>query len=313
MSDSIIPVIDLSPFLAGDAEGSRHVVQTIQLACETTGFFVIVGHGVSEELIEKMYQTSRTFFDRPVAEKNAIGMSGDLRGGVTYTPLLSERLAATQGMDTPGDLKETLNFGAELGGTLWPTQPIGLQEIWLAYYAAMCQLSRHLRSIFAKAIGLPDDFFEEQFVNHRSAVRVLNYPEQTVAPEPGQLRAGAHTDYGFLTILRSEASAGGLEVQDRDGTWHQAPSIPGSFVINIGDVMMRWTNDQWVSTMHRVGNPPSEQALGSRRQSMAFFLNPSAEAEIRCLDAFCSATSPAKYPPIRWINYMDEKQRTAES
>src|SRR5205085_1166939 len=120
-------------------------------------------------------------------------------------------------------------------------------------------------------------------------------------PEPGQLRAGAHTDYGFITILRSETSPGGLQVRRRDGTWLDAPAIEGAFVVNIGDALMRWTNDQWVSTLHRVANPPEGSGAQARRQSIPFFLNPSAETVIEVLPAFVGGG--AKYAPISFADY----------
>jgi isopenicillin N synthase-like dioxygenase len=139
-------------------------------------------------------------------------------------------------------------------------------------------------------------------------VRVIDYPQQKAPPLPGQLRAGAHTDYGFITILRSEAADGGLQVQTRSGDWIDAPAVDGAFVINIGDALMRWTNDAWVSTPHRVANPAS--GAGSRRQSIPFFLNPRADTVIDCLPAF-RADRSARYPPITYGDWIALKTKQA--
>ena len=113
---------------------------------------------------------------------------------------------------------------------------------------------------------------------------------------PGQLRAGAHSDYGSLTILKAEANPGGLQVYNKAGEWVDVPIVPDCFVVNIGDLMARWTNDRWVSTLHRVINPPREHALGSRRQSLVFFHNPNYDADISCLPTCIAAGEPPRYP-----------------
>ncbi|MEP7119226.1 MAG: 2OG-Fe(II) oxygenase family protein, partial [Acidobacteriota bacterium] len=178
----------------------------------------------------------------------------------------------------------------------------GLRAAHERYFGALSELSAHLRAIFALAAGLPRDAFEDSFGNHLSSLRVIDYPEPVAAPEPGQLRAGVHSDYGFVTILRSQASAGGLQAQARDGTWIDVPALDGAFVVNLGDALMRMTNDRWVSTPHRVVNPP-EGAANTRRQSIPYFHNPDADALVRCLEPFVSAERPARYEPISYRDY----------
>jgi isopenicillin N synthase-like dioxygenase len=141
-----------------------------------------------------------------------------------------------------------------------------------------------LRRIFARALGHDDDFFEPLFDDRASSLRVLNYPELDAPPDDGQLRAGAHRDYGFVTILRSENVAGGLEVQTRDGTWLEVETSPNAFVVNLGDLLAEWTGGRWVSTLHRVAVPPAG-AIGTRRQSLVFFHNPREDAYIDAIDA----------------------------
>jgi isopenicillin N synthase-like dioxygenase len=134
---------------------------------------------------------------------------------------------------------------------------------------------------------------------------ISNYPDQPEELEAGQLRAGAHTDYGGLTILKTEDKPGGLQVQTSDGRWEPVPIVPGAFIINLGDLMAQWTNDEWVSTMHRVVNPPRDQAIGSRRQSLVFFHQPNYDAVIECIPT-CTETAP-KYARTTSIEHLEMK------
>ncbi len=306
MNDPLsVPVIDIAPLVAGSASADE-AVAAIRAACESIGFFVITGHGVSDAVVERMRERSRAFFDLDPETKARTPTAGSIMGGVTYTPVRGEALAASRGELTPGDLKQILDYGPAWPGGPWPDEPPGLRDAWEAYYGAMSELAGHLRRAFALAIGLPADWFEDAFDRHLSSLRAIDYPELEQAPEPGQMRAGAHSDYGFLTILLSEASAGGLEVQPRSGGWVRVPSIEGGFVINIGDAMQRWTNDAWVSTVHRVANASADRT-GARRQSIPFFHNPNPDGRIEVLDRFVSADRPARYPPIAYRDYALEK------
>ena len=146
-----------------------------------------------------------------------------------------------------------------------------------------------------------------------SALRALNYPEQLVPPKPGQLRAGAHTDYGSLTILLPQEGSKGLELMTPDGQWTPVPPVPGAFVINIGDLMARWTNDRWVSTLHRVVNPSPEDGGMARRQSLAFFHQPNWDAEITVLDACLNEGEAAKYAPVLSGPYLMSKFKSTSA
>ena len=304
---SPVPVIDIGPFIRGEPQAAD-VVRAIEFACRATGFFLVIGHGVPERIVTDLSERAREFFDMPADWKQAQGRGTAVLGGVAFAPLAQEALAATLGVATPGDYKESLNFGQRLPGDAWPERPPGLEQVFRDYFAAMETLARHLRAAFCAAIGLAPDYFEPSFRSHLSALRVINYPEQRAPPLPDQLRAGAHTDYGFMTILRSQASLGGLQVQARGGAWLDAPSVEDAFVVNIGDAFMRWTNNEWVSTPHRVVNPPGP---GHRRQSIPFFLNPDRDTLIECLAPFRTEASPAKYAPITFGDYIELKTRQA--
>jgi len=171
----------------------------------------------------------------------------------------------------------------------------------------MEMLTARLMELFAIGMDLPSGYFVDRFTDHNSTLRLINYPPQTEAPKPGQLRAGAHTDYGALTILLGQDRPGGLEVQSPSGEWIPGRTAPHSFVINIGDLMMRWSNDTRISTPHRVANPPPGSGDVSRRLSMAYFCNPNDGLMIECLPTCANADSPPRYPPIRAGQHRFEK------
>ena len=306
-----VPIVDIAPFTSGEGPGRESVSGAVRVACEEIGFFVMTGHGFPEELATRVYDASRAFFDLPADEKNAIGETGPIRGGLMHFAFGQEALAATLGAEPVSDLKETLDFGPGFFGDRWPVNPPDLEPAWRACYGAMSALAATLRRIFAVAIGLEPDFFEDKFRGDLSSLRVIDYPEQSTPPAPGQLRAGAHSDYGVLTILRTEDAPGGLQVRTRAGRWCEVPHVPGAFVVNIGDAMMRWTNDRWTSTQHRVVNPPVNPGRSTRRQSIAFFHNLPRDTVIECLPPFREVGVPPRYPPITYGEYAALRYRQA--
>jgi len=307
MSDSPVPVVDIGPYLAGSSVGKSQVAAAVDEACRNLGFLAISGHDIDPDLIESMLAISREYFARPVDEKMRQKMPPDRYRG--YTPLGAEILAASLDEVTPPDLKESFSIGptdvpndgyhtVPAAGTffapnMWPEEPASLREVWTAYYAAMEGLATDLMRIFALALGLPEDFFDNKVDKHITNFSVIHYPDQATPPQPGQLRAGAHTDYGSLTILYQEAADGGLQVNTPDGSWRDVPAIPGTMVVNLGDLMAEWTNDRWRSTLHRVVNPPN--AAGCDRLSMPFFHQPNYDAVIECIPSCCSTDNPPRY------------------
>ena len=290
-----VPTIDVAAFRAGEKLERASVVGAVRAACEDIGFFVMTGHDFPEELTTRIYKASRAFFDLPAEEKNAIGETGPVRGGLMHFAFGEEALAATLGQAAIPDLKEALDYGPDFFGDPWPANPADLKPAWCTYYEAMSALAATLRSIFAAALGLDPDYFEDRFQGHLSSLRVIDYPERSAPPALGQLRAGAHSDYGVLTILRTEDAPGGLQVRTRDGRWSDVPHVPDALVVNIGDAMMRWTNDHWISTQHRVVNPPLVPGQSTRRQSIAYFHNLPRDTVIECLPPFREAGVAPKY------------------
>ena len=164
----------------------------------------------------------------------------------------------------------------------------------LAYFDACLALGVDIHRAFARDLGLPPDFFADKLERPLATLRLLHYPPRAA---PGEIGAGEHTDYGNITLLATDG-VGGLEVRTRDGDWIDAPRIPGAFVVNIGDCLMRWTNDVYVSTPHRVVSRGAGE-----RYSIAFFLDPHPMARSRRSVCVPAGAAP-KYPPILAHDYL---------
>jgi isopenicillin N synthase-like dioxygenase len=306
-----IPVIDISPFTAARG-GKRTVVGAIARACEEVGFFGIVGHGVDDAAIAAIYREGRAFFGLARDEKMQIARPapGVSRG---YNSLADQSLGNTLATGVPPDLQESFAIGPLNPGSapywtggygpihfhpnLWPRRPAGFRAAVTDYWQQMEDLAARLARMFALALDLPEEFFADEIDRHVSTMRLNFYPAQPVAPLPGQVRAGAHSDYGAFTVLRTEAAPGGLQVVRRGGTWVDVPNIANGFVVNIGDMLMRWTNDRWVSTVHRVVNPPEAVRANATRMSVAFFQVPNHDVEVRCLESCTGPDNPPRYAP----------------
>ena len=315
------PVFDLAAFEAGNAAEKQKLGQVVDDICRETGFLAIRNHGVPQAVIDSVWARARGFFDLPAEEKQKA--RAPYKGyPYGYLGPELEALAKSRDIDSPPDLKESFNGGPLArpaaitdpealsfcyAATIWPQQPEGFIDAWKAYYAALEDLAARVMRLFAVALQLPETYFDSFIDAPISALRALNYPEQHVPPKPGQLRAGAHTDYGSLTILLPQTGSKGLEIITPDGNWTPVPPVDGAFVINIGDLMARWTNDRWVSTLHRVVNPSPADGGMARRQSLAFFHQPNWDAEINVLDACLKPGETAKYPPVLSGPYLMSK------
>ncbi|MCD9145112.1 isopenicillin N synthase family dioxygenase [Streptomyces albireticuli] len=326
--EGYVPVIDLSSARGGDALGRRNVAEAIGTVCETSGFLVIVGHGVPEAVIAEMYRATKEFFALPQPEKDALlsdpadplmrgfGRSGSLAASNADAAVEHERrrpdLSQTFTYNRLGDPGAVLPPSADERLRLpnkWPALP-GFEEAYRGYYAAMEELSVDIMRLFALALGLPEDWFDDKVDQHMTNLTTNYYPAQPEPPRPGQLRKGLHSDWGSLTVLYQDDAPGGLQVQGADGEWLDVPVIPGSFVINIGDLMAIWTNDKWVSTVHRVVNPPRE-AAHRERYSMPFFHQPNFDAVIECIPTCADPDRPARHEPVLSGEYITEKFRRA--
>jgi len=321
---TVVPVIDIGPYLRGE-DGAGTVVEQIRHACAEVGFFVLSGHDVTPELLGRMRAVSSAFFDLPDEEKRRhTSVPGETMG---YVPMGRENLAATLDLDRPADLKEIFDirrpdlpddpyYGSRMGRRLfrpfeWPARPDGFARTWTEYYRAVESLAARVMEVFALALELPADYVTDKTDRSVDYLRVTNYPAQDTPPAPGQLRAGEHTDYGTLTLVATEDVPGGLQVRTRSGEWADVPHVPDSFVVNIGDMMAQWTNDAWVSTLHRVANPDTG-AASARRQSVVFFQNPNYDTVIAPIETCVTPADPARYEPVpagEWLLNKVTKQR----
>jgi len=244
--------------------------------------------------------------------------------------MAEETLIRSLGGHGAPDLKEVFNVGpvdppgrrftdageAEVySPNLWPVALPQLRATWEPYYGEMLKLSSRLMGLFALALDLPSGYFRPYIDTSPSALRAINYPEQRNRPAQGQLRAGAHTDYGTLTILRQDDAPGGLEVRSpTHNQWVPIPCVPDAFVINVGDLLARWTNDRWRSTLHRVVNPQAGHTRRTRRQSMAFFHNANYHSVVSCLPTCVEAGQRAKYQPVTaGVHLMTKFKRTVNA
>jgi isopenicillin N synthase-like dioxygenase len=315
MSD--VPVIDVTRARDGGLDARRRVARAIDEACRDIGFFAVVGHGVPGALVDDVRRRAHAFFERPMADKLAARhpVEGMNRG---YHAAGRETLAAANDAAAPPDLKEYFHVGpVDVGDDPYYTSPLGRRHfepnLWpamdgfedaiTAYYRTMSGLVTVLMRLAALALEVDEHFFDDKVDRSIGTMRLNYYPAQTAAPRPGQLRASAHTDYGGFTILSGEDVPGGLQVRTRAGRWIDVATTPTTFVVNIGDLLMRWTNDRWLSNLHRVVNPPAGHAGSGARLSIAFFNHPNYDALIECLPS----QGPARHPPVRSGEYRDTK------
>jgi isopenicillin N synthase-like dioxygenase len=325
MSADVVPVIDLSGWFGDDPAARRAVAAAIDDACRTTGFFQITGHRFPPALVERTLAEIDAFFDLPHEAKMLIAPDGDhinrgfLRQG-------GEALSYSVGVDAPADLREVFVMGPDdvpdddvhradpfhvFAPNLWPVAPAGLRPAMTAYFAAVASLAHTLTDIYAVALGLDPDFFRPSLTHSTETLRV-NYYERLApgtAVLDGQQRLGAHTDYGITTVLYADRVPG-LQVLGGDGRWYDVVAEPGCFVVNLGDLLAQWTNDQWRSTVHRV---VSLGESGTRRRSLAFFLDGNYDAVVECLPTCCDDLHPPKYPRTTAGEHLVEKLRGART
>ena len=313
-----IPVIDIAPFLHGSAADKKRVAAEVDRASREVGFYLIVGHGIAPALVERMEAISRAFFELPIDEKMNIHINPQ-SSSVGYAAVGDNNLSYTRGEAKPFDLVESFIIGPidvpndpyyRTGDARplfpvnqWPARPPELEAIWCDYYRRMQGLADRLMELSALALGLPESYFHDKIDRNVSKLTAKLYPPQTREPLPGQLRSSAHTDFGTITILKPGDAPGGLQVADADERWHDVPMIPGSFVINLGDLMQRWTNDRWRSALHRVVNPPPDKRLTSSRLSIVFFHHPNYDVTVSCLPSLLAAGEQPRHAPIGYSEF----------
>jgi len=307
-----ISVIDVGAWDRGPSERARLVEETDR-ACAQSGFFQIVGHGIDPELIGELLRAAEEFYARPVSEKLDSVTPPNINRG--YSPIGAEALSYSLGRESPPDLFEAFNFAREgalapvgsstpevdriFAPNIWPATVPSLKPAATAYFDAVADLSLRLARIFAVALGVNEEFFVQRCTHPTELMRVIRYERHEDAPPPaeGQLRMGAHTDFGIVTVLYADAVPG-LQILGQDGSWVSVVPEPGAFIINLGDLLAQWTNDRWRSTVHRVVPPPSDSTGRALRRSVAFFQDGDFDALVECLLSCASDANPPKYPPV---------------
>ena len=320
---SRVPLVDLE---GAFEPGSRReeAVDAIRRACEDVGFVVISGHGVGEDVIRDVDAAARAFFSMPHEKKMEFVSTTTNRRG--FKPAQSSTLARSRDQQTPPDLAELflvnrfddreaarragLREGREdfFAPNVWPDAERlpGFKEAFETYYAVMEDLAAKLMGLMALGLGLDEHWFDDTIADHITGLAALHYPALDAPPLPGQFRRGPHSDWGSLTILYHDGEPG-LQIKSPEGQWEDVPVVEGSFVVNIGDLMAAWTNDRWVSTLHRV--VVADGAWGERI-SVAFFHQPTYDARIECIPTCTSPEDPPRYEPTtsgEWLESMIAK------
>jgi isopenicillin N synthase-like dioxygenase len=300
-----LPIVDLASSRENDEVSLTRIAAEIGAACRDVGFFYAINHGVDKKLFAEAFTQSHCFFALPLADKRRLAIE-KIGGNRGYSGLLHEALDPARGPD----MKEAFNIGLELASdhpeliagkpfrspNAWPGLP-GFRETLLAYYDACAALGARLHRAFAKDLGLKPDFFTDKFDRPMATLRFLHYPAPSRGSDP-KTGAGEHTDYGNLTLLATD-DVGGLEVRTRAGQWIAAPVVPGAFIVNIGDCLMRWTNNVYVSTPHRVVNRSAKE-----RYSIAFFYDPNPDAIVETIPSCLREGEVKRYPPILAADYL---------
>jgi isopenicillin N synthase-like dioxygenase len=314
-SSAEFPVIDLGSYMSGDAGALGRVAAQLRDALENIGFLIVVNHGVSPTLTDGVVEEARRFHDLPLAAKLKLATGRGQGSGFTgYLPsaAYSVKTSEVNDNDQP-DLNEAFFMDRErapddpemLAGELfrepnkWPDDLPGFRDFLVRYWDAMEDFSQHLLPVFAAALDLPPGYFAAAFVDAQCVLRLSHFPP--TAYRDNQFGLAPHTDANFFTVL-PQANVEGLYIRPQGRStgrgWIKAPRIPGSFVINAGDMLKRWTNDRFLSTQHLAIN-----LTDRHRYSTPFFYTPHIDHPIACLPTCTSADNPPRYPPITYGEY----------
>jgi isopenicillin N synthase-like dioxygenase len=307
-----VPVIDIASFRMpyADAAARSAVVRQVDQAARTVGFMQITGHGIPGTVLSEFTAATDAFFALDAQAKAGYRCPPGINRG--YTPPRAESLAHSLGLASAADLFEAMNVGtsaADFPGidlpadvyapNVYPDAEVpGFAAAVTAWFHAAGQVARTMVRIFGLALGGREDYFE-RFTDHSiDVLRMNNYrlPEPGAALEPDQLGMGAHTDYGIVTVLWADRVPG-LEIHGTDGNWHPVLPSGGALLVNLGDAMARWTNDEWISTLHRVA-APRVNGVGVPRRSAAYFHDGNVDAVIECLPSCVTDANPARYEPV---------------
>jgi isopenicillin N synthase-like dioxygenase len=315
-----VPVVDITSFRMpyADAAARSEVVRQVDAAARTVGFMQITGHGIPSTTLQEFTSVTDAFFALDARVKAAYRRPPGINRG--YTPPQAESLANSLGLVSAADLFEAINVGtsaADFPGcdlpadsypaNVYPAQVPGFEPAVTAWFEAAGRVAATMVRIFGAALAGREDYFE-RFTDHSiDVLRMNNYrlPAPDVELERDQLGMGAHTDYGIVTVLWAD-QVPGLEIHGADGNWHPVMPADGALLVNLGDATARWTNDEWISTLHRVAAPRVNGTLVPRR-SAAYFHDGNVDAVIECLPSCVTPDSPARYEPVTVGEHLTAK------
>ena len=308
VSRASLPVIDVAGLMSSKLADRQAVGARLRAACLDNGFFYIANHGVPETSVADVFSEAAAFFELPAEQKAEVDKSRS-KANRGYEPMQGQTLEP----GAPPDLKEGYYIGPEHaaddprvraglfnhGANQWPSSRPRFKGVMQSYLDTMLSLAERMMGGIALSLDLPEDYFAGYCTDAMATVRLLHYPPQPVHGNPAQKGAGAHTDFGGLTLLR-QGDVGGLQVWDQgSGGWIHAAPVPGTFVVNLGDMIARWTNDRYRSTLHRVVN-----ASGKERYSVPFFYTGNYAHTVACIPTCLAPGEQPKYPPITVEQHM---------
>ncbi|MGF1537895.1 MAG: isopenicillin N synthase family dioxygenase [Elainellaceae cyanobacterium] len=313
-----IPVVDFEAFINGDLSDQMTVSKQIYQACHEIGFVYLTNAGISQTLVDQMFAQSNRLFKLPYPFKTELSRARQITPDLTMGYVRLEQESADPG--TPGDLKETFDvfksgcfleaaFDARTAVSEAMKAELEAEAFCSAashFFATCSRTASYIFRSFAMGLSLPVTFFEERHQRNMN-LRLLHYPPIHQEPEPHQVRCGEHADFGSLTLLFQDAT-GGLEVCTAEGQWIAAPPMPNAVLVNVGDLMQRWTNRQLRSTRHRVAIPQNDKKDRSR-YSIAFFCDPDLDVMVNCLDSCHDGDRPPVYPPVLAGDYLAHRLR----
>jgi isopenicillin N synthase-like dioxygenase len=304
------PLVDLAGLRTGEPGALYSVASAVRDACRTSGFFYIVNHGIPADLQQCVLQETQKLFRLSSREKRFM----DIKKSDYMRGYFGKGEDKSDGVN--GDVKEGFDLGLDLpptdplvqarlpfyGPNIWPEKLPKFRENLACYYDHMVKLGLDLLRAFSVSLGVAEPYFGQHFIKPIAQLRLLRYPPSAPGNVP-RVGAGEHTDFGWITILMQD-QIDGLEIKNANDKWISVPSIRDSLVVNVGDLMQRWTNDAYPATIHRVIN-----RADTFRHSVAFFMDPDYHTRVECLSNCTSADRPARYAPIIVGDYMSERFR----
>ncbi len=304
-----IPVLDLAPWRSGETGAHDRLAAALRQACLEVGFFYIAGHGVERGLVDAAFAQTEALHHLPLEAKTTLAINrhnigymasrASMQRSSSVHAATRPNLVASYFMkrERDSDAPEVVQGLPLRGLNQWPAGLPAFRPAMLAYMSEMEDLGLCLLPVYARALALADNHFAPFFRQPAITLRISSYPPQEEF-DGEEFGTGPHTDAGFMTML-AQAEVPGLEIQGRDGVWRQAPVLPGMFLVNIGQMLSRWSNDLFPSTPHRVIN-----LSGRERFSMPFFFDPDFEAMIACLPTCQGPDNPPRHEPIRYLDHI---------